>query len=106
MVPYECMHDFNPEDCTTFWTSAMYFVTDGSTPTTVREGEKRGRLGTRQKSAMQWRDVRSAAMRFSSVDSIDLRPDQRKDGAALRVRGEPCDWPGPMIWPGAFAQPS
>jgi hypothetical protein len=39
------MCDFRPEDATTFWTAAMYCVTEGSTPTAFLEKEIEGNLG-------------------------------------------------------------
>lgn len=35
------MCDFRPEDCTTFWTWATYFVTEASTPTGLEDGGRR-----------------------------------------------------------------
>lgn len=42
VVPYECIWDLRPEEETTFWTAATYFVTEDSTPTVVRLGMERG----------------------------------------------------------------
>ena len=60
------MCDFSPEDWTTFWTSAIYFVTDASTATIVNRVSDGWLLGTRQKSAIQWRLVRAMAVMMSS----------------------------------------
>lgn len=65
------MCDFSPEDWTTFWTSAIYFVTDASTATTVNRVTDERLLGTRQKSAMQCRLVRAMAVMLSSDHDWD-----------------------------------
>ena len=40
------MWDFRPEEETTFWTAATYFVTEDSTPTIVCQGRCGGEGGT------------------------------------------------------------
>ena len=54
-----------------FWTAATYFVTEDSTPTVVRLGWRWGDFGIRQKSAMQWRVVRTAAMSEVTIGGVD-----------------------------------
>jgi hypothetical protein len=85
VVPYECMCDFNPELWTTFWTSAIYFVTEDSTPTIIREG---GERMTRDKAEVCYA-VEGGSKSCHKISSVQC-PDLLLDHARCRL---PSDWP-------------